>query len=300
MDVILPMPGAYVIGVSGGVDSMVLLNILHKHSKSDNRWKLIVAHMDHGIRNDSAADRKFVQSATKGYGLPFVYKSVKLGEAASEARAREERYLFLNHIRETNKAQALITAHHQDDLLETAIINILRGSGRKGMTSLSSRSDLIRPLLNVPKAEIISYANKNGLEWREDSTNKDDAYLRNYIRHNVLSRFDAQSRSKFLKIINNMQALNSMLDDLLKEQLELQEQPGTINRLWFNSLPHNVAKEVLASWLRSSELTGFDSKMLELLVINAKVGHPGQEFPVRGKRTLKVKTKYLALEPAER
>jgi tRNA(Ile)-lysidine synthetase-like protein len=300
MDVVLPKPGTYVVGVSGGVDSRVLLDVLHKHSQGEGRWNFIVAHLDHGIRSDSVEDRKFVQALAHEYGLPFVYNTADLGAGASEARARAERYTFLNHAKVAGSAQAVITAHHQDDLLETAIINIVRGSGRKGITALGSRSELLRPLLGVPKSELISYAQEQGLKWHEDSTNQDDTYLRNYIRHNVVPRFDDQARAQFLAIIGNLQNLNSTLDALLTEQLQLQDRPGTITRLWFNSLPHIVAKETLAAWLRSHELRNFDSKTLERLVVHAKSGHAGQQFPVPGNYVMKVGADYLALEPAER
>jgi tRNA(Ile)-lysidine synthase len=300
MDVVLPTPGTYVVGVSGGVDSRVLLDVLHKHAHGKPGYKLVVAHLDHGIRGDSADDRRFVQSLAKEYGLPFTYNSVNLGKGVSEARARQERYAFLNHTRSASGAQAIITAHHQDDLLETAIINMLRGSGRKGLTALNSRAELLRPFLGVPKSELISYARDQDLTWHEDSTNQDDSYLRNYVRHNVLPRFDEQARAQLLAIIDNLHNLNHEIDTLLSQQLQLQEKPGTITRLWFNSLPHAVAKEILASWLRPQRLIDFDSKTLERLVVNAKAGRPGQQFSLPGKHIMHVGTERLALKTAER
>jgi len=300
MNVVLPTPGTYVIGVSGGVDSRVLLDILHEQNQAENRWKLVVAHLDHGIRPDSLEDRQFVQDLAREYGLPFVYSSVSLGSGASEALGRTERYKFLNHTREASGAEAVITAHHQDDLLETAIINIMRGSGRKGLTALKNRPGLLRPLLKVPKSELLDYAKARGLKWREDSTNKDDNYLRNYVRHHMSTRFDDQARAQFLANIDQLQDLNASVDALLAEQLKLQDKPGTITRLWFNNLPHIVAKETIAAWLRANRLKDFDSKTLERLVVNAKSGRPGQRFPVYGNYNMKVETDYLALEPAER
>lgn len=300
MDAILPTPGTYVIGVSGGVDSRVLLDMLHKHSHSNDGYTFVVAHLDHGIRSDSVKDRQFVQATAKDYGLPFTYNVVALGKKASEAQARTERYKFLRHVQKASNAQAVITAHHQDDLLETAIINLIRGSGRKGLTALNSSTELLRPLLAVPKSELISYAKDRGLDWREDSTNEDTRYLRNYIRHVILPRFDEQSRAQFLQIITNLQAVNQSLDTLLDEQLRAQDKPGTIARLWFNSLPHNVAKETLATWLRERQLRNFDSKTLERLVVHAKSAHAGQQFSLPGNYSMKVGKGYLALEPAER
>jgi len=300
MDVVLPTPGTYVIGVSGGVDSRVLLDILHEYNKTENRWKLVVAHLDHGIRNDSQEDRQFVQDLAREYGLPFVYNTVQLGLGASEALAREERYKFLNRTREASGAEAVITAHHQDDLLETAIINIMRGSGRKGLTALKNRPGLLRPLLKVPKSELVDYAESRGLKWREDATNKDDNYLRNYVRHHMLTRFDDQARAQFVANIDQLRDLNVAVDALLTQQLQLQDKPGTITRLWFNNLPHSVAKETLATWLRANNLKDFSSKTLERLVVNAKSGRPGQQFPVHSNVVMKVEKDYLALEPAER
>src|SRR5690348_2939142 len=126
MNVLLPKPGNYVVAVSGGVDSVVLLDILSKQPG----LKLTIAHFDHGIRNDSYKDRQFVEGLAKKYQLLFVYKEGSLGKA-SEAKAREARYEFLRKAQKDSGSQAIITAHHQDDLLETAILNMLRDSSRK-------------------------------------------------------------------------------------------------------------------------------------------------------------------------
>jgi tRNA(Ile)-lysidine synthetase-like protein len=298
MDVVLPKSGTYVVAVSGGVDSRVLLDVLYKHGKlqDNSKFIFIVAHLDHGIREDSAEDRRFVQALAKEYGLPFTYNTISLGSGASEAQARSARYGFLHNAMSTSGAQAIITAHHQDDLLETAVINILRGSGRKGLTALSSRPELLRPFLGVPKSELIAYAKEQGLSWREDTTNQDDAYLRNYVRHNMLPRFDNQARAQLLAIIDNLKDLNFELDKQLLEQLQAQGTPDTIHRLWFNSLPHIVAKETLASWLRAQQLRNFDSKTLERLVVSAKAARAGQQFSLPGDHIMKVGKEYLALE----
>jgi tRNA(Ile)-lysidine synthetase-like protein len=300
MDIVLPKPGTYVLAVSGGVDSRVLLDIMHKQSRENNTWKLVVAHLDHDIRTNSSDDRKFVQMTAKEYGLPFVYQSAHLGKNASEAYARAERYKFLHHVKQASNAQAVITAHHQNDLLETAIINILRGSKRKGLTALRSHDQLLRPLLNVPKSELIQYAKDQGLTWQEDSTNNEDVYVRNYLRHNVLPRLDEQATAQLLTIINKLQSVNSTLDTLLVKQLQQQDTPGTLSRTWFNGLPHTVAREILATWLRTAGLRDFDTKTLELLVVHAKTAQAGSRFPLRSSYVMRVTKDHLALEPTER
>jgi tRNA(Ile)-lysidine synthase len=297
-------PGKYVVAVSGGVDSVALLDILVNlnQGKSNSRrdYSLTIAHFDHGIRPDSAEDRRLVQAAAQKYGLPFVYDEGNLGTTVSEAAARQSRYKFLRQVRRASGAHAIITAHHQDDLLETAILNLLRGTGRKGLTSLASRSDVVRPLLNVPKLELIAYAHDQGLVWREDSTNQDQIYLRNYVRHRLLSRFDEASRERLLALILNLQATNRELDELLTNQLHLQSVAGTIDRPWFNQLPHQIAREVMATWLRVHQERGFDRRALERLVVQAKVAYPGQVFPLSGDRYLRINRENLALAKPER
>lgn len=288
--------GKYVLAVSGGVDSVSLLHALNDVPDME----LVVAHFDHGIRTDSAKDRRFVQSLAGDYGLPFVYEEGTLGSDASEAAARNARYDFLDRMRREHKAQAIVTAHHRDDVLETAIINVLRGSGRKGLTALASREYVERPLLDIPKEDVIAYAKKRGLEWREDPTNLDTDYLRNYVRHKLLPRFNDKDRERLWEIICGLRTTNAELDDLLAHQLVAQTSGGELDRGWFISLPHEVAKEVMASWLRSRGLRGFDSKILERLVVAGKTGAPGKSFDIMNGAVLAVKVKYLALEGPER
>jgi len=284
------------VAVSGGVDSMALLHAL----RGQERWKLVVAHVDHGIRPDSAEDRRLVQATAQDSGLPFTYLEARLGPGASEAAAREVRYDFLRKTQKENKARAIITAHHQDDVLETAILNLIRGSGRKGLTSLSSHEDIERPLLDVPKHAVIAYAVEQGLTWREDSTNQDTDYLRNYIRHEVVPRFDDASRKEFLRIINGTRETNRELDGLLTDELYLRSRTKGLDRAWFTQLPHAVARETMAAWLREQGLRDFDSKTLERLVVAAKTAKTGKVFDVLHGESLKVSTDHLALAGAER
>jgi len=295
MKVEWPKSGHYVVAVSGGVDSMSLLHMLHNRPD----YKLTVAHFDHGIREDSAEDRQFVEAVAKLYGRPFVYAEGDLGYGASEAEARNARYKFLKSVRRANRADAIITAHHQNDLLETAILNMLRGTGRRGLTSLSSGNELVRPLLKVSKEEILDYAVANSLDWRDDATNQDISYFRNYIRHRLLPRFSQADKSKLTSIISEMQLTNQRLDDLLVDELRHQSQMDKLDRAWFNHLPHDVAREVLATWLRTNQ-AGYDRKSLERLVVAAKTAKPGKKFPVAKEVQLSVAPRHLALVYKER
>lgn len=284
-------PGKYIVAVSGGVDSMVLLDILQRMPGMD----LVVAHFDHGIRPDSAEDRQLVEQVAANYDLPFVYATGRLGATASEATARTARYEFLEAERTKARAGAIITAHHQDDVLETAIINMLRGTGRKGLSSLGSNKEILRPLLGLNKQQLRDYATEHNLQWREDSTNQDTTYLRNYIRLNLLASMSAEDKQKLLSHVNTASLLNQDIDQLLQGQL----QSDVIDRQWFISLPHVVAREVMAGWLRNHSQT-FDSKNIEKLVVSAKTLAPGKQASVTKKTNLIVSKDRLALQPTDR
>jgi tRNA(Ile)-lysidine synthase len=168
----------YILAVSGGVDSVVLLDML-----SRSNHQLVVAHVDHGIRDDSAADARFVEALAKRYKVPFVVKRFELGEDASEETARDARYSFL--FEQAQKFHAhLVTAHHQDDVIETIALTIQRGTGWRGVAVLN-RSEIDRPLIAFSKASLVQYALDHHLEWVEDSTNQSDAYTRNRLRKSI-------------------------------------------------------------------------------------------------------------------
>lgn len=169
------MAKTYLVAVSGGVDSVVLLDMLVKQGRD----KLVVAHFDHGIRSDSADDAQFVKDLAKQHNLPFEMKREELGEAASEELARSRRYAFLHEMAAKHGA-VIATAHHMNDIAETVAINISRGTGWRGAAVLAS--DVYRPLLDKTKKELIEYAQTYGLAWHEDSTNASDKYLRNRLR----------------------------------------------------------------------------------------------------------------------
>lgn len=298
-------PGSYVVAVSGGVDSSALLHHLYVQNwKAEQLGKptphLIVAHYDHGIRSDSNADRLLVQALAQAYGLNFVYDEGHLGSDASEAAARKARYEFLRKVQRATNSRAIITAHHQDDLIETAILNLIRGTGRKGLTSLASRSGIHRPALDITKQQLVDYARDQGLRWREDSTNKDPKYLRNYVRNNILPKFDQTSLARLREIISNLQRLNFELDNALVNVIHQQSKSGKLDRVWFNHLPHDVSREIMATWLRSYGLLQFDRRNLDKLVVAAKTAKSGKLFPLFRGHNLKVGKKYLALTGLER
>ena len=284
------------MAVSGGIDSVVLLDMLRKLPGV----KLVVAHYDHGIRSDSHLDRQHVANLAKTYGLPFVYHEGKHGPGTSEAVARDTRYQFLHRVRKASGARAIVTAHHHDDQLETAILNLMRGTGRKGLSSLQSTDTVVRPLLHLTKHQLHTYAFNNKLAWREDSTNSDEAYLRNYVRRRVLPKFTMAQRRQLHELITHAAELNAQLDTQIVNYLHCQPHVHQLHRRSFARLPHSVAREVMASWLRHAGIRQFDRPTLERLVVAAKTARPGASIDiVKGHRLLTLKDS-LALKLAER
>ncbi|MDK2899293.1 MAG: tRNA(Ile)-lysidine synthase [Patescibacteria group bacterium] len=231
---ILVPKGRYVVAVSGGVDSVVLLDILSYQLDLE----LIVAHFDHGIRNDSAMDAAFVAELANKYDLRFETKREELGPDVSEALARKYRYNFLQEI--TNKYNAkLITAHHADDVVETIAINLSRGTGWRGLAVLDS--DVIRPLTCVTKLEILDYANKHNLKWHEDSTNLSDKYLRNRIRKQT-KKMNYHWKQELLNLWIEQKRLKRLIDS---EIFNLVGDGPIYSRYFFISLDFSVGAECL-------------------------------------------------------
>ncbi|MDX1765437.1 MAG: tRNA lysidine(34) synthetase TilS [Candidatus Saccharimonadales bacterium] len=284
-------PGKYVVAVSGGVDSA---SLLHALSKKDD-LELLVAHVDHGIRKDSRADAKFVESLAKQYGLKFISTELTLGSQASEALARARRYEFLNKVREDNKADAIITAHHQDDLIETAMINMLRGTKRRGLSSLKDTKFIRRPLLQITKQKILEYAEKHDLNWREDPTNTDESVLRNYLRRNVLAKISSKQRENLLQNIKTAEVTNEEIDELISQAgqkyVSYTKDAVKMDRSWYIMLPEKVRLEYLLNSIRHfAQNHDVSTKQLIGLDLMARTATYGTQHPIS-------KDLELAIEP---
>lgn len=223
-----------IVAVSGGVDSVVMLHLfvckdgpcknrgdsddfVSSFARTDLARNLVVAHFDHGIREDSAADTRFVEALAKKHGLAFELGQGELGPRASENTARRARHSFLESVRSKYKADKIATAHHRDDVVETAIINVLRGTGRRGLSSLRETQRYARPLINMTKSEIYSYALKHKLEWVHDETNDSDDYLRNRVRSQVVPKLKNNGDYKKLeKLIDWFRTNNPIIDEVLE------------------------------------------------------------------------------------
>jgi len=204
-------PLTLVIGVSGGADSVCLLHALVQLAPTW-RLNLHIAHLDHNLRPEAAADAHFVEQLATKLHLPFHCERLAVdalaGQAGGlEAAARRARYTFLAqtaiNVTPTAQVPLLALAHHADDQAETLLLNLLRGSGLQGLGAMRPLQELsartwidkpgmnqhvriIRPLLALRRPTILAYLQQNQLAWREDASNADTNFVRNHLRHQVL------------------------------------------------------------------------------------------------------------------
>lgn len=182
------------LAVSGGLDSVCLLDFFARHFGDFGLGKLAVAHVDHSLRgNASAGDADFVRELSKAYSLDFhlakLGPELKNSPGNLEARARELRYRELQTFRRTFGYDLLLTAHHAGDQAETLFMRLSRGTSLIGLCGIRElRGDSVfRPFLNCTRSELLCYAKNRGLAWREDSSNSNEKFRRNFVRHSILS-----------------------------------------------------------------------------------------------------------------
>lgn len=183
-----------VVAVSGGADSVALLDLLA--TLVEWRLRLVVAHLNHCLRGaESDGDASFVRELALRYGLPVEIETVDVWELSRrmrlslEAGGRAARYAFLDKVALTHGAAAIALAHHADDQAETVLLRLIRGAAGSGLCAMSAKSAngrYIRPLLNCTRAEIEGYLTSRRIVWRVDSSNADPNFLRNRVRHELL------------------------------------------------------------------------------------------------------------------
>ncbi len=291
-------PGKYVVAVSGGVDSVVLLDMLSNNPGLD----LVVAHYDHNMRFDSAQDTQFVKELAQKYGFEFLSNKAEV-EVKSEEEARKLRYEFLDKAKRSTSSNAIIIAHHQDDVIETMMINLLRGTSNTGLASLSSNNTVIRPLLDMSKEQISEYARINKLEWREDSTNSDNKFLRNYIRNVLIPDGLAKNpnfKQEMLQINKSARSNRAQLEDALAELAQAlclyDKKKVTIDRSQFTMLPNEVASALLVHVIKGLPAdVEINKKQIARAIRFLKTGKNNKHMEFSGNVNLQISNSLLEM-----
>ena len=291
-----PVGARYLVGVSGGRDSVALL---HGLTAAGYR-RLVVCHLDHGLRGGAArADARFVERLAKTLGLPVeigrvdVRTLAKVEKRSLETAAREARYQFFAGTAGRHRCRTLFLAHQADDQVETFLFNLLRGAGPAGLAAMAMESErtvgrrklrVVRPMLSVWRTEVDDYLRSQGLKWREDATNADPAHAtRNRLRAEVLPLLEKtmgrEVKSALWRTADILGAEEAWIAGLLaaegKPPLELSL--GTL-------MGQPVAKQrrMIRAWLLRSEVprVGYGEvelvrTLLDKTILPAKVNLPG-------------------------
>ena len=218
-----------VVGVSGGPDSMFLLHVLQTFQKQYN-LELIVAHVNHNLRTESENEYQFVQTYCEENNLKLEYLKINNYENGkfSEKEARDKRYAFFQKVIEKYNADVLMTAHHGDDLIESILMKIVRGTnfiGYSGIPSIKKCDNylVVRPLLTLTKAEILEYLSGKNKTFVYDKSNESDKYTRNRYRKQVLpflKNEDCHVHKKFLKFSEDIIKADLLLKELLLDKIK--------------------------------------------------------------------------------
>ena len=218
--------GSLVAAVSGGGDSVALLLLLTSTPR-----RVVVAHLDHALRPDSAQNAQWVKALAERLGYPFESERLEVARIARErgenleATARELRYGFLAKVAKKHQAQAILTAHTEDDQAETVLLQLLQGTGR-GLGMRPKRGKVVRPLLEFSRSTLRAYLKCKQQDWLEDVSNADTSLDRNFLRHEILPRLKGrfpQTQSTLSRFAAISQLDDEALDPLA-EQLLLRDQ----------------------------------------------------------------------------
>ena len=242
----------------------------------------IVVHYDHGIRGKvSAEDAEFVRQRCRSYGVVVQCGCGKLAAVTGEAVARQCRYDFFRRVAEAiardDEPVYLVTAHHQDDLLETIALNIVRGTGWRGLAPMN-QPRVLRPLLDIAKTELVGYAIEHGLTWREDQTNDSPRHLRNRLRA-LLASWSPTDKVALIRLYERQRYLRRQIEQELEYYCARHATRDKQDRLVLRRydlimLPADVAIEILRrltkGWLTRPQLGQ--------LLLFIKVGKPSKQL----------------------
>ena len=265
-----------VLAVSGGVDSMVMLDFLLKNTPKN---EIIVAHFDHGTRPSSKDDYEFVRDYCARLGIEFVGEHAKLGINVSEAVAREKRYDFLNKVAQEIDGK-IYTAHHLDDLVESVTINFLRGTGWRGLAVLNNQN-IERPLLSWAKNDILKYAAENQIIFRQDPTNIEDNYLRNRIRP-LVKQLSLATKQEIFALRKQQIRIEQTIAEILTAILPSDNE---FERAWFKNLDDEVAMELLRTKIAATR-----PQLLDFLQAIRNY-QPGKYFNLPNDKLVKISAK---------
>lgn len=263
-----------VLGVSGGPDSIAMLNILNdirNDKKLHIEFDIIVAHVNHLIREEAKDDERFVKDFCKRINVPFYSKSIDVQKVANnnkigtEEAGRNARYDFFDEVLAKTNSNKIAIAHNKNDKVETMIMNILRGSGTTGLKGIEpiKNNKYIRPLIECERSEIEEYCAQNNIEPRIDRTNFENIYTRNKIRNVVIPYIKKEFNPNIIKTMDR-------LSELVKEEDEYLE--NTVKSKYKELIVEEKEKEYIMNLKEFNKLEKVIKSRLLLYTISRLLG----------------------------
>lgn len=277
------------VGLSGGLDSVVLLHLLHR-LRSGLGFALSAVHVHHGLSARADAWADFCAASCHALEVPLRVERVRVerdGGHGLEAAARQARYRVYAGLAE----DYVVLAHQQDDQAETLLLNLLRGTGVSGMAAMpvermlpDSRVRLLRPLLQAPRAGIERYARKHGLAWVEDESNQDPVFARNHLRHAVLPAIEARFptyRGNLTRAARHFADCAMLLSDLARLDATQAIAAGGLDLAVLSRLPRARAKNLLRWYLSELGLPAWPEKRLQAVLDQLIEAGPDNRIEMR-------------------
>ena len=300
-----------VVAVSGGPDSMCLLDVLYR-LKDELDIKIEVAHVNHGIRKESDGEKIYVENYCNDRDIPFHYLKVDVPTLSKEKKISEEtcgreiRYEFFEKVRKETKSNYIAVAHNLNDNVETVLLNEIRGCGLKGLTGMDFKFNyIIRPLLTIEKKDILVYNNELGLNPCIDKTNEEEIYLRNKIRLSLIPYLQ-ELNPNFITNISRMRLIlkedndfivdyvdNIMKDIILEENKDKIVFNFSNIMIQHDSIKKRIIRNIIEK--KISNLDGIESihvlDIIKLLKNNIK----GKKYIIGNKFTIEIIKKNIAV-----
>lgn len=272
-----------VIGVSCGVDSMVLLNLLEKVSEN-YKFNIVVAHVNHKRRAESEEEEAYIRTFCDGkyklYVKEMTYDTDY--DTSFQDYARKERLKFFFDVMDKENASILFLAHHLNDDIETSIMHFIRGGSLNSISGLKMETRIkdkiiLRPLINVLKDDLYKYAYDNNIKFFEDKTNFEDDYTRNRIRHKIVAelfRENPSFKDNFLSYKEKLSYASSLINDIrdkyIKEYIKKEDNLISFNIDNFNKLDSIIQDEVLFEILKKYNFSKANINELKKLINSNK------------------------------
>ena len=288
------------VALSGGADSVALTDALATLSRIKG-FRLVAAHLDHGLRPESGDDVAFCASFCADLGIALrsgtadVRATARREGCGIEDAARRDRYAFLRRVKEDEGAAVIAVAHNRDDQAETLLLRLLRGAGATGLSAMRPRNrDVIRPLLGLSRRAVRRHLESRGLAWREDSTNADPAFLRNRVRHELLplleDRFNPRLRETLARtaslLADEAALVDELAEDLAKRTVRVRGDEAVVAYRELAQAPRALARLVLRRALGAAGgLAGVAAVHVEkLLDLSRSEAPSGRFIPLPGRR----------------